>query len=127
MRGLFYCVYLLCRLGVVVVWVSYVLFFIVLFIIFCYLEVVGYGVVGGRSSSAIPVQSVFQRVQLLHPSVSDISTERKYRLQLRLHNIDSTRFELSAYKGFRNYVKAKCTEIGLSGYVWRVTPIPPDK
>eukprot|EP00981_Chlorochromonas_danica_P012064 scaffold4399_cov175-Ochromonas_danica.AAC.14 len=44
----------------------------------------------------------------------------KLGLRLELHNIDGTRFELSPFKGFRNYVMAKCTEIGLSGYVWRV-------
>jgi acylphosphatase len=74
---------------------------------------------GGQSSFATPVQSVFQRVQPLH-ATQDTTIQRKYRLQLKLHNIDGTRFELSPYKGFRNYVKAKCTEIGLSGYVWRV-------
>ncbi len=77
-----------------------------------------YNNIGGQSSSATPVQSVFQRVQPLHPQ--DTTIQRKYRLQLKLHNIDGTRFELSPYKGFRDYVKAKCTEIGLSGYVWRV-------
>jgi len=80
-------------------------------------SVAGNDVVGGPIS---PVHTGFQRVQPLHPSVSETSNQRKYRLQLKLHKIDGTRFELSPYKGFRNYVKAKCTEIGLSGYVWRV-------
>ena len=83
-------------------------------ILLFFVTVVGNGVVGGPIS---PVHTVFQRVQPLHPSVSE---QRKYQLQLKLHNIDGTRFELSPYKGFRNYVKAECTEIGLSGYVWRV-------
>jgi hypothetical protein len=39
---------------------------------------------------------------------------------LKFHNIDGTRFELSPYKGFRNYVKAECDKLGLFGYVWRV-------
>jgi acylphosphatase len=73
------------------------------------------------SAAALVVTgSALQPLQpLLPPGPPDATDTRQFRLQLKLINIDGTRFELSPYGGFRNYVKAKCNELGVRGYVWR--------
>eukprot|EP01032_Pedospumella_encystans_P008392 gene8392-9969_t len=82
----------------------------------------------GQASTGQPARapaattgSVFQFVQpLLPPGPPDVIDNREFIVQLKLVNIDGTRFELSPFKGFRNYIKFKCDELGLKGYVWRV-------
>lgn len=44
----------------------------------------------------------------------------RYLLQLELTEIDATRSSLSQYRGFRNFIVAKCNELSLVGYIWRV-------
>ena len=41
-------------------------------------------------------------------------------VQLKLVSIDGIRVSLAEWGGFRKYFKSKATEIGLSGYIWRV-------
>ena len=61
-----------------------------------------------------PIQS------LLPNGPPDTTDTRQFRLVFALCNIDGTLPKLSPYKGFRNYVKSKCDEIGIDGYVCRV-------
>jgi hypothetical protein len=42
-------------------------------------------------------------------------------VQIRVINIDGTKAAMTPYKGFREYVKDRSTEIGLRGFVWRIS------
>eukprot|EP00981_Chlorochromonas_danica_P010030 scaffold2935_cov154-Ochromonas_danica.AAC.1 len=46
--------------------------------------------------------------------------QEEFILQLKFHSVDGTKFILSEYRGFRNFIVSKATEIGLKGYVWRI-------
>ena len=48
------------------------------------------------------------------------SPTESFRIQLELAEIDGTLSALSKYRGFRNFFVAKCNEIKLDGYIWRV-------
>ena len=54
----------------------------------------------------------------LYPALVEVG--RQYVLQVKVLGIDGTRAGLTQERGFRNFVRRHCGDIGLSGLVWRI-------
>jgi acylphosphatase len=46
--------------------------------------------------------------------------DTRFVLQIQVNEIDGARSGLTEDRGFRRFVQRRCTEYGLSGFVWRV-------
>ena len=58
--------------------------------------------------------------QLLPPPPPVEEDRATYIVQFKVFQIDGAKSNLSTYRGFRKYVQAECTHIGVQGYVWRI-------
>eukprot|EP01038_Epipyxis_sp_PR26KG_P015241 gene15241-20543_t len=62
--------------------------------------------------------SIAQTPAPIFPPVIPVGT--LYILQVKMINIDGTKSGLTQERGFRGFVRRNCSEIGLSGFVWRI-------
>lgn len=46
-----------------------------------------------------------------------------YVAQFIVYSIDNIKCSLSPYKDFSNYVKRECSDIGLRGFVWKISHV----
>eukprot|EP01040_Poterioochromonas_malhamensis_P014943 gene14943-16633_t len=78
------------------------------------------GVVTHPPSSGSAQVAAHPAPQLLPPPPPVEEDRTIYIVQLKVYRIDGAKSSLSTYHGFRNYVQAECSGMGLQGYVWRV-------
>jgi hypothetical protein len=70
---------------------------------------------------SVPIPAVeAYAIEVAPPNFPSAPPDELFRLQLELIEVDGTRASLSQYRGFRNLVVARCNEMSLDGYVWRV-------
>ena len=82
-------------------------------------SVVAVGAGAGARAGILPLpEPIAQPPAPLFPAFSEVG--HQYVLQIKVLGIDGTRAGLTQERGFRNFVRRNCADIGLRGFIWRI-------